>query len=164
MGPDASRAASVPSALTENRCLVHSRARSIVPHIASNSSRMQHRTSSALHASRARPSLRGLSRPECGNSSRFPPCTIVYNKHRALPSISCTHERPATSHSSSLRHRCLPLDRRWQGRPLVGCLSDAVGPVAGSNETVHDAHEEHSMKQQHEPQVRQSPLFPACML
>lgn len=157
------------TALTETRCHLHSRARPPVPHSASISQSMQHRTLCTLQASMTGLSRKATFRPGSPESTGccWPdqPCTIAHDGHRASLSINSTPQRPAMLHSSSLRHKCLPLDRRWPGQPSTHCLSDAVGPLAGSGDVEpHDrSTEEHSEHQAQASQVCAALYaWPAC--
>ena len=165
---DSSSAAPISSVLTGNRCPLHSRANSLVPHSVSKYQRMQHQDSCMLQAPIAARLRRTSVRPSypepasCGWPNS--PYTIAHDRLIMIASIGRTPCGPATSHSGSLVHQCLPLDRRWQGRPSVQCLSDAVGPIGGSSEAEHDgtSSQERSM-QEHASQVCGSALRLLCM-
>ena len=153
MGLDGSSlAAPVSTVLTRNRCPLHSRSMSSVPHSASSYQSTQKRGAGMLQASLAirprRASVRHGSSEPASCSWPHRPCTIAHDRFGALPGLRGTPQSPAKPHSSSLGHQCLPLDRRWQGRPSIHCISDAVGPLGGSSEAGHDARssEEHSMQ------------------
>ena len=143
MGPDVSSlAAPMSTALTENRCRVHSNSRPPVPHSASKYQSMKHQAFRLLQASIVRRSSTATARAGCTESAScswsHPINTTAHDRLTASGSIRSTPQSPFRPRSGSLGHQCLPLDRRWQGRPSNQCLSDAAGPLGGSSEVEHD--------------------------
>ena len=159
-------AASTCTALTGTRCLVRSGAMPLTPYSTSVKQVMQHGASCTFQASIAG-RMQRASRPGSSESSgcSWPirPWPIAYERHTASASIKATSQHPAVLQGDSLRHRCLPLDRRWQGQASIHCLSDAVGPLAGSSEAECDGRSSdgHSEQQAQASQVCGSPSCPA---
>ena len=155
----------VPPASTNtiNSCLVHGYCRPVMRHSALYARFKMQQLPDQLQtwATRRTSSLEGAvsmySFAEYGNRKRpTQPCTTAFHRHRASPSTSSTLQLPAVPQRSSVRHRCPPLDRRWQGQRPLDCLSDAVGPLAGSSEVAHSSQgdEEHGLQHEKASQVR----------
>ena len=69
------------------------------------------------------------------NSCTHCACNAAFEQRQSSCSESIRPEPCARFQCSSLRLKCMPLDRRWQSQSACQCLSDAVGPLAGGTET-----------------------------
>ena len=143
MWPDGSSiAAPISTSLAEHRCRVHSKGGPPGRHSVSKHQSTKPRASCLLQASIARRSSRASEQAGCAESAScswsHPVYTSAHDRHTAVASIRSTPQSPVMPQNGSLGHQCLPLDRRWQCRPSIQCISDAAGSLGGSSEAEHD--------------------------
>ena len=137
-GPSASSCS--PSSVIKSRCHLHGLSRPISSQ-SSKARLVSQLAACRLPASAARPSASLSGAPawssiqRCrSNSCTHCACNAAFEGYRAFCSVKIKPEPLGPSQSSSLRLKCMPLDRRWHSLSACQCLSDAVGPLAGGTE------------------------------
>ena len=163
-GPSASPC--LPSTVIKPKCLLHALSRPISGKSSFNSRLVSQLLACRLPAPAARPSaspagpLLWSSIQRCKSSSyTHRACRKACKGHQPSCSISIKPEPLAPLQGSSLRLRCMPLDRRWHSQSACQCLSDAVGPLAGGSEAACSARDAkgHGAKHAKTHQVRLCP-------